>query len=78
MPSAVGGLRVPQDIAVIGYRHDQSVLWPEIPTYRYPGEILGEVAARMLLRRLSGNEVGDILSETLALEFVPSSPVQTR
>ena len=71
------GLQVPQDLAVIGYRHDQSVLWPEIPTYRYPGESLGEIAARMLLRRLSGNEVGDILSETLALEFVPSSPVQT-
>lgn len=71
------GLQVPRDLAVIGYRHDQSVLWPEIPTYRYPGETLGEVAAQMLLRRLSGKDGGDVRSESLGLEFVPSSPLQT-
>ena len=68
------GLHIPRDLALIGCSHHQSVLWPEVPTFRYPGEALGEVAACMLLRRLSGNEVGDILSETLALEFVSSNP----
>lgn len=59
---------VPSDVAVIGYRHDQSVLWPEIPTFKYPGEALGEAAARLLLRRLEGREADGPVHEVLDLE----------
>ena len=67
------GLNVPGDLEVIGYRHDQSVLWPEVPTYRYPGEVLGEIGARMLLERLSGNGSPEVVTEHLTLEFVPAT-----
>lgn len=66
-------ISVPGEIAVIGYRHDQSVLWPEIPTFRYPGEALGEAAARVLLRRLQGPEADGPVHEMLDLEFVNPS-----
>lgn len=65
------GLNVPGDLEVIGYRHDQSVLWPEVPTYRYPGEVLGEIGTRMLLDRLGGNGNPEVVTERLTLTFVP-------
>lgn len=48
--------RLPDDLAVIGYGHEQSLGWPEFPVYRYPGIELGAAAARVLLDRLAARD----------------------
>ncbi len=59
-----GGLRVPQDVSVIGYDDIQSASYhvPSMTTIRQPLQKMGSLAAEVLLRKLAGEE-----TETLML-----------
>lgn len=48
------GLRIPQDIAVVGFNNDtiSQLMEPQITTINYPGNEIGEVAARCLIDQL--------------------------
>lgn len=50
------GIRVPQDIAVIGFNNDSisKVTEPSISTINYPGVEMGESVARILVNHLKG------------------------
>jgi LacI family transcriptional regulator len=51
-----GGLRIPEDIAIVGFNNDSisRVVQPKLTTVSYPGEEMGEQAARSLLEQLAG------------------------
>jgi LacI family transcriptional regulator len=51
-----GGVRVPEDIAIVGFNNDaiSRIIHPKLTTISYPGEEMGEQAARSLLEQLSG------------------------
>jgi LacI family transcriptional regulator len=51
-----GGLRIPEDIAIVGFNNDaiSRIIQPKLTTINYPGEEVGEQAARCLLDNLSG------------------------
>jgi LacI family transcriptional regulator len=51
-----GGLRIPEDISIVGFNNDaiSKVIQPKLTTINYPGEEMGEQAARCLLDHLSG------------------------
>jgi LacI family transcriptional regulator len=50
------GLRVPEDIAIVGFNNDviSKIVQPKLTTINYPGEEVGERAARNLLDQLAG------------------------
>lgn len=50
------GIRVPQDIAVVGFNNDiiGKVISPKLTTINYPGFEMGKVAARSLINHLKG------------------------
>ena len=50
------GIRVPQDIAVVGFNNDSigKVISPKLTTINYPGFEMGQVAARTLVNHLKG------------------------
>lgn len=50
------GLRVPEDIAIVGFNNDaiSKIIHPKLTTINYPGEEMGEQAARSLLEQMSG------------------------
>jgi LacI family transcriptional regulator len=50
------GVNVPEDIAIVGFNNDaiSRVIQPKLTTINYPGEEMGEQAARSLLEQLSG------------------------
>jgi len=50
------GLRVPQDIAIVGFNNDviSKIIAPQLTTINYPGEEMGERAARSLIDQLAG------------------------
>ncbi|HEY8511814.1 MAG TPA: LacI family DNA-binding transcriptional regulator [Cyclobacteriaceae bacterium] len=50
------GLDVPHDIAVAGFNNDPvaSVIEPELTTVNYAGDIMGEIAAQTLMKKLDG------------------------
>lgn len=52
------GLRVPQDIAVVGFNDEPiaMVIEPNLTTVHYPGYEMGEIAARHLIDHLSGGQ----------------------
>ncbi|HEY6899431.1 MAG TPA: LacI family DNA-binding transcriptional regulator [Puia sp.] len=52
-----GGLRIPEDIAIVGFNNDSiaRIIQPKLSTISYPGEEVGEAAARSLLEQLSGS-----------------------
>lgn len=54
------GLRVPEDIAIVGFNNDMisRMMEPAITTINYPGAQMGESIARILINHL--NEVGDL------------------
>lgn len=70
------GLRVPQDIAVVGFNNDaiSKIVEPSLTTINYPGIEVGQTAARHLLQQLDGtvppntNETIYIHSELLVRE----------
>lgn len=51
------GLRIPQDIAVVGFNNDaiSKIVEPSLTTINYPGIEMGEAAAKCLLEQLAGN-----------------------
>ncbi len=53
-----GGLRVPQDVSVVGYDDIQSACYhvPSITTIRQPLQKMGSIAAELLLKKLAGQE----------------------
>lgn len=62
------GLRVPEDIAVVGFNDDpvSRIVEPNLTTIHYPGHEMGELAARSLINHLKG--AGDImLTQTILL-----------
>lgn len=50
------GLRIPEDIAVVGFNNDAvgKIVEPQLTTIDYPGIDIGEIAARNLISRLKG------------------------
>lgn len=50
------GLRIPQDIAVVGFNNDAigNLIEPALTTINYPGIDMGEIAARNLINHLKG------------------------
>jgi LacI family transcriptional regulator len=50
------GLRIPQDIAFVGFNNDpvSTVVEPNLTTINYPGYEMGQVAARNLIDHLNG------------------------
>lgn len=50
------GLNVPGDVAVAGFNNDPvaSVIDPGLTTVNYPGDVMGEVAAHTLMKKLDG------------------------
>ncbi len=50
------GLRIPQDIAVIGFNNDvvSKIVTPKLTTINYPGVEMGEIVARNLINHLQG------------------------
>jgi LacI family transcriptional regulator len=52
-----GGISIPEDIAIVGFNNDaiSRITQPKLSTINYPGEEMGEQAARSLLDQLSGS-----------------------
>jgi LacI family transcriptional regulator len=50
------GIKVPEDIAIVGFNNDviSKIVQPKLTTVNYPGEEMGEQAARSLLDQLAG------------------------
>jgi LacI family transcriptional regulator len=50
------GLRVPEDMAIIGFNNDSisTLVEPSLSTINYPGSDIGEIAARNLIGHLQG------------------------
>jgi LacI family transcriptional regulator len=58
-----GGLRIPEDIAIVGFNNDaiSRITQPKLTTINYPGEEVGEQAARSLLDQLGGARSTDTI-----------------
>lgn len=58
------GIRVPQDIAVVGFNNDVigKLINPTLSTVNYPGKEMGEAAAKILINRLKGSDNGGSIS----------------
>jgi LacI family transcriptional regulator len=50
------GISVPEDIAIVGFNNDPicKIVEPTLTTIDYPGEHMGEIAARNLINHLNG------------------------
>jgi LacI family transcriptional regulator len=50
------GIKVPDDIAIVGFNNDaiSKIIDPQLTTINYPGQDMGEVAARNLINHLKG------------------------
>lgn len=50
------GLSIPKDIAIVGFNNDTigTLIEPALTTINYPGENMGEIAARNLINHLKG------------------------
>ena len=50
------GLRIPDDIAIVGFNNDviTKIIQPKLTTINYPGEEMGEAAARSLIDQMAG------------------------
>jgi LacI family transcriptional regulator len=50
------GIRVPEDIAIVGFNNDaiSKIVEPQLTTVHYPGIDVGEIAARNLINHLKG------------------------
>jgi len=64
-----GGLRVPQDVSVLGFDDIQSAEFqvPSLTTIRQPLQQMGSTAAEMLLRKLHGEPTPDLIRVDPAL-----------
>ncbi|MBS1602211.1 MAG: LacI family DNA-binding transcriptional regulator [Bacteroidetes bacterium] len=52
-----GGISIPEEIAIVGFNNDaiSRITQPKLSTISYPGEEMGEQAARSLLEQLNGS-----------------------
>ncbi len=52
------GLRIPADIAVVGFNNDviSKIIEPSLTTINYPGIEMGEIAAKCLLEQIAGKQ----------------------
>jgi LacI family transcriptional regulator len=66
------GLRIPQDVAVVGFNNDPiaRVIEPNLTTIHYPGEEMGEVAATTLLNGLKNLTSGNLNTMVLRHELI--------
>jgi LacI family transcriptional regulator len=50
------GIRIPEDIAVVGFNNDaiSKIVEPQLTTINYPGIDIGKIAARNLIDHLKG------------------------
>ena len=66
------GLRVPKDIAVVGFNNDpiSLVIEPNLTTINYPGREMGEIAATTLINKLKKNPAGSIESIFMKHELI--------
>jgi LacI family transcriptional regulator len=75
------GIRIPDDIAVAGFNNDpvSQVIQPNLSTVNYPGNEMGEVAARHLINRLS-ESIPHQNTETIVLrsEFIARASSQKK
>lgn len=58
----LAGIRVPQDIAVVGFNNDpiSRVIEPNLTTIDYPGQEMGEIAATTLINKLKKQPTGNL------------------
>jgi LacI family transcriptional regulator len=58
-----GGLRVPQDVSVLGFDDIQSAAYqvPSLTTIRQPLQKMGSTAAQLLLKKLAGKATPDLI-----------------
>jgi len=51
------GWRIPQDLAIVGFNDDliSRIVTPQLTTIQYPGEEIGEIAARSMISHLNGD-----------------------
>jgi LacI family transcriptional regulator len=58
----LAGVRVPDDIAVVGFNNDpiSRVIEPNLTTIDYPGQEMGEIAATTLISKLLKNPTGNL------------------
>ena len=56
------GIRVPEDIAVVGFNNDpiSTVIEPNLTTIDYPGQEMGEIAATTLINKLKKQPTGNM------------------
>jgi LacI family transcriptional regulator len=66
------GKHIPRDIAVVGFNNDplSKVIEPNLTTVNYPGQEMGEVAASLLIRRLTKKEGASMNSMVLKHNLV--------
>jgi LacI family transcriptional regulator len=66
------GKNIPGDIAVVGFNNDplSKVIEPNLTTVNYPGQEMGEVAASLLIRRLTKKEGASMNSMVLKHNLV--------
>ena len=67
------GIRVPQDIAVVGFNNDVigKLIKPALTTVNYPGREMGEAAARILVNHLKGaGNIDTISTVTIRAELI--------
>ena len=63
------GIRVPEDIAIVGFNNDviSKIVSPKLTTINYPGEEMGEKAARSLLDQMAAGQGAARLVETIII-----------
>ncbi|MBS1661594.1 MAG: LacI family DNA-binding transcriptional regulator [Bacteroidetes bacterium] len=67
------GLRVPQDIAVVGFGNEiiGKLMRPTLTTINYPAKEMGDTAARILINHLQGNgEIDKVTTTSMRAELV--------
>ena len=56
-----GGLKIPQDVAMVGFDDRDFAAWirPALTTVRMPSFEMGQAAARLLLQQIAGEDLED-------------------
>ena len=62
-----GGLKIPEDIAVVGFNNDiiSTIVEPRLTTISYPGKEIGEVAARHLINQLNQGKKDSLTNKVI-------------
>ncbi len=68
----VGGIRIPQDIAIVGFNNDplSRIIEPNLTTINYPGYEMGEVAATTLINSINNAESSPITTLVLRHQLI--------